>query len=257
MASRRRFSLPRPAALFLVLALASGLVWWFSVRPASASEPIAGLAALVLAISAIYGLPMSLLVPLMAPARTEAGCRADLQRALTVFVGGVLALCALFLSEELPTTPWEAAAAPEPMAELLTTLPPDYSAEGLFARGRSGQLYNYDCRTDCTWMTRESPPEPPDRDEEWAGKCYVDALERSGLDLTPPPPQRATTLLPTKYCGVDGSVMTYYLLDDDGMVWTWKRWELGSEFLTLLFCLAPIVFLMGSLAALAWVLNSD
>ena len=239
--------------LWLGVALGCALLWFLTLR--GIPDVLTGFTpffALGLAVALVFGLPLSFIVPRAAPSLIGAqGSRAVF--AGIVVLGALLGALSLTLAIKIPTIPWKAAAPPpEPMVELVTTLPMDFTSEGIFARGASGRLYSYACRPDCAWTAREALPTPPDPDEFWPGKCLAAGPAPREFNFLPPPPAPVIMVLPTTFCGIESSFTTYYLLTQDGALWEWGYANWGYGMITFFLCAYPFFFLVGGAVALAW-----
>jgi hypothetical protein len=231
MSITKQTHMPRSTKLFLSATLLFGLGYLVSMSGlVHFSAQAVGMITALLAISAVYGLPLSLFISRSVKKPLGVWWKVLAITVLLLLVGCSLGLASSYVLELIPTSNWkQLERSPEPLAELVTTLPINVLSGGIYGRTAAGTLYLYSCSGTCGWTKADQLPSPPDKTDYWSGTCPSGLQEPDRFVLKPLAPGRVIDSYATRYCGPDYLVDTYFILLDDGSLWSWGNFGSGMD----------------------------
>lgn len=193
------------------------------------------------AISLIYGLLLASLLMIVVRFISFSLARFVLVFVAAGILGLILTAVLFFLDTLLPRGNWEPLETPpEPLVRFVANTPIHFFGGEIYASTAEGTLYAYGCDGNaCTWDRREELPPPPDPSSYWSGTC-AGGNTPSGFILKPLPPGRVIASHATRYCGPDYETDTFFILLQDGSVWSWSKFSSALGYM--------VAFLAGGLA---------
>lgn len=184
--------------------------------------------------------------------RKGMGC---LPAILTILAAGILGMLAgpllMRITLKLPQGRWrELPPPPEPLARFVANTPITYGGGEIYAETADGTLYALDCdqTSKNNWAKKDALPPPPDTDGYWSGTCPAGRETPDAGMLKPRAPGNVVNRYETRYCGVDFDLDTFFLLLDDGTVWTWSKF-MGGHAIMLALVVSGFLGLVAGLIA--------
>ena len=245
-----RKQVPKSTKIILWVIVVSGIAYFvllneWVIRTTDATWILAGLFAVCLS----YGLPLSLFMSRFIHKPFGAWWKAILAMVLLLVIGAGLGCATSYVHEYLPAYYWtQLEQSPETLTELVTTLPVGLLSGGVYGRTASGSLYLHSCYWGtCGWSKEDQLPIAIDQEGYWSGKCSPTLQEPNRFALKPPAPGRVRSSFVTRYCGPDYHMDTFFILLNDGSVWSWQTfWSVYSTLQNLTYAVA------GGILAIVW-----
>jgi len=184
--------------------------------------------------------------------RKALGCLLSI---LAVLAAGILGMVAgpllMRAAEKLPQGEWnELPPPPEPLARFVANTPINYFGGEIYAETAAGTLYALVCDETCDWVKQDALPPPPDAESYWSGTCMAGYETPDPEMLKPRAPGTIVDRYETRYCGPDYFLDTFFLLLDDGTVWTWGKTDSAYGRLTATFASGFIGLIAGLIAGI-------
>ena len=246
----RQHRIPKSTKIFLWASVLFGLGYLSVIsRLVHLSAQMVWMLTTLLAIIAVYALPLSLFVSRFAKKPLGAWWKIPLVTILLLVLGCGLGLASSYVPELMPTSDWtQLERSPEPLADLVTTLPINMLSGGIYGRTAAGRLYLHSCAGGrCGWSAVDQLPPPPDKNDYWSGTCHTGSQKPDRFVLEPPAPGKVIDSYATRYCGPDYDMDTYFVLLDDGSLWSWGTfWSVYTVLVQLTWAL------IGGLLAIIW-----
>lgn len=246
----QRKQIPKSTRLILWVMVVSGIVYFILLKEWVIPTTIATwVAAGLFAVCLSYGLPLSLFISRFIRKPFGAWWKAILAMVLLLVIGTGLGFASAYVHEYLPAFNWtQIEQSPEPLAELVTTLPVGLFSGGVYGRTASGSLYLHSCYWGtCGWSKVDQLPVDTDREGYWSGKCSPALQEPNRFTLKPPAPGKVISSFATRYCGPDYHMDTFFILLNDGSVWSWQTFWSVYVFMQNLTYAA-----VGGVLAMVW-----
>jgi len=242
--------MPKTTKLFLSVTILLGLAYLIAISGlVHVSAQTTWMITVLLGISGLYALPLSFVIARLVKKPLGVWWKVLVVGLVLVLLGSGLGWASSYVPEWLPTGGWTRhEQPPEPLAELVTSLPINVLSGGVYARTAAGSLYLHSCAWGtCGWTKADALPAPSDKGDYWSGTCYGVSQEPNRFVLKPPPPGKVIDTYATRYCGPDYRMDTYFVLLEDSSLWSW-----GTFWSVYTFMLQIVWAFVGGLLAMIW-----